>query len=68
MINLTPYTNFHEMNLDWILAKVKELDEKFGSEIEAEIIAYVDAHLSQYVLSVQYNAANERLTVLNVVN
>lgn len=28
LFNLFPYSNFHEMNLDWIIAKVKELEEK----------------------------------------
>ena len=26
-----PYANFHELNLDWILAKIKELDKKVDS-------------------------------------
>lgn len=30
-----PYTNFHELNLDWILAKVKELDASV-----AEVLAW----------------------------
>lgn len=30
-----PYTNFHELNLDWILAKVKELDSSV-----AEVLAW----------------------------
>lgn len=28
MFNKYPYTDMHELNLDWILAKMKELDEK----------------------------------------
>lgn len=27
--NLIPYTDIHEMNLDWIIAKVKEYIEKY---------------------------------------
>ena len=31
IFNEFPYTNFHELNLDWILAKIKQLDAKFAS-------------------------------------
>ena len=26
--HMFPYSNIHELNLDWLLAKVKELEEK----------------------------------------
>lgn len=32
MFNNYPYTDFHELNLDWILAKIKDLDVKIGAE------------------------------------
>ena len=32
-----PYTNFHELNLDWIIKTVKELNEKFDEAISAKI-------------------------------
>lgn len=31
IFNEFPYTNFHDLNLDWILAKIKTLDAKFAS-------------------------------------
>lgn len=32
-----PYTNFHELNLDWIIEKLQELEERVAAlEEEAE--------------------------------
>ena len=45
-----PYTNFHELNLDWIIQTVKDLDEKVNS-IEDRIYnkakAYTDEQVGQ---------------------
>ena len=45
-----PYTNFHELNLDWIIKTVKDLDEKVDS-IEDRIYnkakAYTDEQVGQ---------------------
>lgn len=45
-----PYTNFHELNLDWIIQTVKDLDEKVNS-IEDRIYnkakAYTDEQIGQ---------------------
>ena len=57
MFNLFPYTDMHELNLDWAIAKIKELDTKVDTlkaEITAEASeiayerakAYVDENLS----------------------
>lgn len=32
-----PYTNFHELNLNWIIMTVKELNDKFDAAISAKI-------------------------------
>lgn len=37
-----PYTNFHELNLDWILKEMKELDQNVKDLIAADIIKYAD--------------------------
>lgn len=36
-----PYVNFHELNLDWILAKLKEYEQRLGS-VEAALDALKD--------------------------
>lgn len=35
--NLVPYTNFHDLNLDWILGRVKAMDE-----VKDDILASID--------------------------
>lgn len=37
-----PYTNFHELNLDWILKEMKELDQNVKDLIASDIIKYAD--------------------------
>lgn len=44
-----PYTNFHELNLDWIINKIKEFQERldsFHDTIVAECNAYTDSQLA----------------------
>lgn len=43
-----PYSNFHELNLDWILQKIKEFDEKVGS-IEDRILKEANAYTDQQI-------------------
>lgn len=43
-----PYANFHELNLDWILTKIKELDEKVNS-IEDRILKEANAYTDQQI-------------------
>ena len=38
-----PYTNFHELNLDWLLKKYKELDAHTD-----QIQSWIDTHEEQY--------------------
>ncbi len=52
-----PYANFHELNLDWILKKIKELDEKVDS-IEDRILKEANAYTDQQIAIIQ-NEFNE---------
>lgn len=37
-----PYTNFHELNLDWILKEMKELRSDFAEFVGGHVITYAD--------------------------
>lgn len=41
-MNIWPYTNFHEMNLDWILQTIKEMNEELRTFINVNTIKYAD--------------------------
>lgn len=67
-LNQIPYTNVHELNLDWILAKLKEFEERleaiedYGDEI-SELqtdLAALESALTTFKTSV-----NSSLTALN---
>ena len=55
-----PYTNFHELNLDWIVQKMKALDEKVDS-IEDRIYnkskAYTDEQIA--ILRNEFNSLED---------
>lgn len=46
-----PYTNFHELNLDWIIQKIKEFNSKLDTAIAAKITV---ADPMQWDISKQY--------------
>ena len=52
MAAIYPYSDMHEMNLDYILAKVKELDsrvdkiaDEIAEQVEADVKEYIDEQL-----------------------
>lgn len=51
-----PYANFHELNLDWILKKIKELDEKVDS-IEDRILKEANAYTDQQIAGLRHDFA-----------
>ena len=48
MFNEYPYTDMHELNLDYILTKVKELDARVD-KISDEIAEQVEANVKEYI-------------------
>ena len=52
--NEYPYTDFHELNLDWILSKMRELEEKVAN-IKEDILALAKAYTDEQCAIVQGN-------------
>ena len=52
--NEYPYTDFHELNLDWILSKMRELEERVAN-IKEDILALAKAYTDEQCAIVQGN-------------
>lgn len=75
-----PYSNFHELNLDWIISTVKtlsasfeKLDEKVDDaiqymkdNIEAAVVEIVNQAIQEgaYSVAVRYTAETERIDII----
>lgn len=65
-----PYTNFHDLNLNWLLARVKEMYEyvkNIGDVIDTKVVELFNEALSSGRitgrLSETYNASTRELTL-----
>lgn len=61
--NKYAYTDFHELNADFLLAKVQELDNKVNTELMDTIEKYIAQRLSEFVLHANYDEATETINL-----
>lgn len=53
-----PYTDFHDLNLDWVVAKVREMSDKLDDDIR-EVIR---EQLESMFVDIIYTASDETIT------
>lgn len=53
-----PYTDFHDLNLDWVVAKVREMSDKLDDDIR-EVIR---EQLESMFIDIIYTASDETIT------
>lgn len=58
-----PFTNFHGLNLDWILQEMKKLEEMYDHGIDQKIIE----RIHEIILVDAYDADTETLTLTLVL-
>lgn len=60
--NEFPYSDFHQLNLDWILKKVKSDSDKLNNTLD-HIQDYVDDSVSRAMLGAVYDEENNALAI-----
>ena len=66
MFNNWPYTNLNELNLDWILQQVKDIQDKY-TDLDSAIAAGVEAVQQQEQTSLQ-DLDNMKMTIVTAIN
>ncbi len=61
--NKYPYTDFHEMNLDWILDTMKKLEDKYDNTLTAELKAFIESKFNDLFVDCAYDADHDRLVL-----
>lgn len=60
LFNDFPYTNLHELNLEWIIKQIRQLRDDFGDKAD-EMIAEL---IRDYFLRITYDPENERINLV----
>lgn len=65
-----PYTNFHEMNLDWLIKQTKNnsddidaLNKYITGTLSDAVIAFLEDNLDRITMSAIYNEANASIAL-----
>lgn len=59
MFDKYPYTDFHELNLDWLIKTVRDMEYKIDDGLKD----YIREAIDRLLIDVMYNEATETLII-----
>ena len=62
-INSYPYTDFHEMNLDWIITQVESLTTKVDNIMSDKVVEEIEKYFNTLMPKTVYNESTTTITL-----
>ena len=62
-INQYPYTDFHELNLDWVINEVQSLKTTVDTIMSDQITSMIDKYFNQIMPDVIYTESTRTITL-----
>ena len=62
-INQYPYTDFHELNLDWVINEVQTLQTKVDNIMSDKVVEEIEKYFNTLMPKVVYNESTTTITL-----
>lgn len=58
-----PYANYQSLNIDWVLAILKNMDEALNNDFTAYISKWIEANYDRLFFQASYDAETETIII-----
>lgn len=62
-MTLLPYSNFHQLNLDWILSQIKRMTDWIDNTASEDIQNIINQKFNELMLDAAYDEDTETITL-----